>query len=159
LVAVSACCLFAAQRGFADEIISGTVVGVHDGDTLTVLTPEKTEIKVRLEGIDAPESKQPFGSASKASLSAMTFGRQVRLECGKTDRFRRKVCRVFQGTTDVNREQLKRGMAWHFNKYADEQPAGERQADDEAETNARARSLGVFSQPNPQAPWDFRRPR
>lgn len=138
------------------ETITGTVVGVHDGDTLTVLTPEKTEVKVRLEGIDAPESKQPFGNASKESLSAMTFNKPVRLVCTKTDRFRRKVCRVFQDGRDVNRAQIERGMAWHFKRFADEQPAAERQGDDAAEGSARANRRGLFSEPNPTAPWDYR---
>jgi endonuclease YncB( thermonuclease family) len=148
-----------AAKAIAAETITGTVVGVHDGDTLTVLTPDNDEVKVRLEGIDAPESKQPFGEASKQSLSAMTFNKPVRLVCTKTDRFKRKVCRVFQDGRDVNRAQLERGMAWHFKRYADEQPAAERQGDDAAEGAARANRRGVFSDPNAVAPWDYRAER
>lgn len=90
----------------ASEVIEGRVVGVADGDSITVLTASRGEVKVRLEGIDAPERGQPYGQASKQSLSQLVFGRQVRLECEKTDRFRRKLCRVFQGHLDVNREQI-----------------------------------------------------
>lgn len=155
-ILVSLCLGLVALSAVANETIDGKVVGVHDGDTITVLTSINTEVKVRLEGIDAPETKQPFGEASKQSLSAMTFQKQVRLVCTKTDRFRRKVCRVFQDGRDVNRAQIERGMAWHFKRYADEQPAAERSGDDQAESTARQSRRGVFSQPNAVPPWDFR---
>lgn len=143
----------------ASEVIEGRVVGVADGDTITVLTAAREQVKVRLEGIDAPEKAQPYGQASKQSLSQLVFGRQVRLECDKTDRFRRKVCRVFRGDLDVNREQIARGMAWHFDRYADEQPEEERLADEQAEMGARGRGAGLFADPRAVAPWDWRAAR
>lgn len=153
---LSLCLGLTVGSALANETIDGKVVGVHDGDTLTVLTPGNTEVRVRLEGIDAPETRQPFGEASKQSLSAMTFQKQVRLVCTKTDRFKRKVCRVFQDGRDVNRAQIERGMAWHFKRYADEQPAAERSGDDQAEATARQGKRGVFSQPDAVPPWEFR---
>lgn len=143
----------------ASEVIEGRVVGVADGDTITVLTAAREQVKVRLEGIDAPEKAQPYGQASKQSLSQLVFGRQVRLECEKTDRFRRKLCRVFQGHLDVNREQIARGMAWHFDRYAEEQPEHERLADEQAEMGARGRGAGLFADPRAVAPWDWRAAR
>ena len=62
------------------------VVGVHDGDTLTALTADRTQLKVRLHGIDAPELGQPFGQASKRALSGLVFGKQVTLHTTGTDR-------------------------------------------------------------------------
>lgn len=71
--------LLVTNFGIAGEI-TGKVVGVHDGDTITLLAPGNIEIKVRLEGIDAPELKQDFGNASKLELSRTVFGKQVRME-------------------------------------------------------------------------------
>ena len=78
--------VLATQPAFAGETITGRVVGVSDGDTITVLDSTKTRHKIRLAGIDAPESKQAFGQASKKSLAAMVFDRDVTLDCSKTDR-------------------------------------------------------------------------
>lgn len=141
------------------EVIEGRVVGVADGDTITVLNAERGQVKVRLEGIDAPEKAQPYGQASKHSLSQLVFGRHVRLECNKIDRFRRKVCRVFRGDLDVNREQIARGMAWHLDRYAEEQPEDERLADEKAEMGARGRGAGLFADPRAVAQWDWRATR
>jgi endonuclease YncB( thermonuclease family) len=157
LVLASLAFVWSAASG--SELIEGRVVGVADGDTITVLTTAREQVKVRLEGIDAPEKAQPYGQASKQSLSQLVFRRQVRLECDKTDRFRRKVCRVFRGEMDVNREQIARGMAWHFDRYADEQPEDERRADEQAEMSARGRGTGLFADPRAVAPWDWRAAR
>ena len=82
--------------------ILGKVVGVHDGDSITVLTRDKTELKVRLEGIDAPEARQDFGSASKQELSRLVFGKEVRLEDKGKDRYKRTLADVHCGETWVN---------------------------------------------------------
>lgn len=93
---------------FADTI-AGKVVGVTDGDTVTVLDATKTQHKIRLSGIDAPEKAQPFGQRSKENLSNFLFGKQVVVDAGKTDRYGRSVGKVFVGGVDANLEQVSAG--------------------------------------------------
>ncbi len=90
----------------------GKVVGVTDGDTLTLLTPEKRQIKVRLSEIDTPECGQPWGTKAKQALSDLAFGKEARIEYLDTDRYGRIVGRVYVGNTDVNAELIKGGHAW-----------------------------------------------
>ena len=120
--------VLATQPAFAGETITGRVVGVSDGDTITVLDSTKTQHKIRLAGIDAPESKQAFGQASKKSLAAMVFDRDVTLDCGKTDRYRRRVCVVIVDGKDANVAQVAAGMAWWYRKYQNEQTVRQREA-------------------------------
>ena len=96
----------------ADGDDSGKVIGVHDGDTLTLLTAEKEQIKVRLQGIDAPELKQPFGNASKQSLSDLLFGKLIKLEVTGTDRYRRTLANAYMGAQRANLSQVEKGFAW-----------------------------------------------
>jgi len=95
----------------------GKVVGVHDGDSITVLTEDKTEMKVRLEGIDAPELKQAFGNVAKQELSRLVFGKEVRLTDKGKDRYKRTLADVHRGETWANEVQVKAGMAWVFLRY------------------------------------------
>ena len=87
-------------------ILTGRVTGISDGDTITIVTSGFREYKIRLNGIDAPESSQDFGQASKKNLSQLIFGREVRVAWRKQDRYDRILGRVFHGQTDVNLEQV-----------------------------------------------------
>ena len=100
----------------------GRVVGVSDGDTITLLDTTNTQYKVRLSGIDAPEKKQPFEQVSKRSLSDLVYDKTVAVEWKKKDRYQRIVGKVLLDNVDVNLEQVKRGLAWHYTKYKKEQP-------------------------------------
>jgi endonuclease YncB( thermonuclease family) len=139
--------------------LAGRVVGVSDGDTITVLDYNKQQHKIRLAGIDAPEAHQPFGQKAKASLSALVFDRQVSADCGKVDRYRREVCKVIVDGIDVNLEQVKAGMAWWYRKYAKEQSPDDRATYEQAEFWAKARRLGLWADKNPTPPWEWRHPR
>ena len=95
---------------------TGKVVGVADGDTITVLR-DRTQVKVRLLEIDAPEKAQAFGTKSKESLSEMCFGKTAEVvEKGK-DRYGRTLARVSCDGVDANAEQVSRGMAWVYDRY------------------------------------------
>ena len=102
------------------------MVGVSDGDTITVLDDAKTQHKVRLAGIDAPEKGQAFGEQSKQSLSTLVFQKRVEAHCHKKDRYAREVCAVFVSLRDVGLEQIRQGMAWHYKEYQHEQTTQDR---------------------------------
>ena len=95
------------------------VVGVTDGDSITCLTGDKQQVKVRLNAIDAPERGQPFANKSKQALSDMVFGKDVEVEELGTDRYKRTIGLVTVGELDVNHEMVAKGMAWHYVKYDD----------------------------------------
>ena len=134
----------------AQNAIVGRVVGVHDGDTVTILTPTKTEMKIRLEGIDAPELKQPFGQKSKSELSAIVFGKEVEIAVLGTDRYKRTLGRITCGEINVNLEMVKRGMAWRYEKYSKDPSLLK------AQEAAKAESLGLWAGEDAVAPWDWR---
>lgn len=137
--------------------IEGKVVAVSDGDTVTVLDAARQQHIVRLAGIDAPERRQPFGQRSKQSLSEMIFGQNVLVMTGKRDRYGRQIGTILLGQRNVNLEQLRRGMAWFYRRYASELPPGDRAAYDEAEFTARLARKGLWSDQTPVPPWSFRR--
>jgi len=141
------------------DTITGQVVGVSDGDTITVLDSTKTQHKVRLAGIDAPESKQAFGQASKKHLSDMVFDRDVTLDCGKTDKYRREVCVVMVDGQDANLAQVAAGMAWWYRKYQKEQMAQQRTDYEAAEATAKAGRVGLWQDADPVPPWEWRHPK
>lgn len=139
------------------ETITGRVVGVSDGDTLTLLSSGGQQVKVRLSGIDAPERKQAFGERAKRGLSDLAFGQSVVAECPKIDRYARSVCLVTVNGTDVGLEQIKSGMAWWYRQYGREQTTEDRRQYEDAELNSRALHVGLWSQPYPISPWEWRR--
>jgi endonuclease YncB( thermonuclease family) len=129
----------------------GRVVSVHDGDTLTVLV-ERRQVKVRLTDIDAPELRQPFGTRSKQSLAELCFGKIAALDVRGQDRYQRTVARVTCEGKDANAEQVRRGYAWTFIRYA--RPDSPLIA---IENEARAAHRGLWQDSAPVPPWDWRR--
>lgn len=138
------------------EQVQGRVVGVTDGDTVTVLDDHKVQHKIRLAGIDAPEKGMPYGQRSKQYLSDLVFGKTVTLEGDKVDRYGRTVAKVILNGRDVNLAQIAAGMAWHYKKYDREQTANDRMLYGAEELNARAARRGLWGDPQPVAPWDWR---
>jgi endonuclease YncB( thermonuclease family) len=125
------------------------VVGVSDGDTITVLV-DKKPIKIRLEGIDAPEAKQSFGNRSKQALSDLVFGKEVRVKKTREDRYGRSLGLVSTDGIDINAKMIQDGWAWHYKKYNRDSKLAD------WELQARAAKRGLWSESNPLAPWDFR---
>jgi len=136
--------------------LQGKVVGVADGDTITVLDATNTQHKIRLQGIDAPEKAQPYGKKSKQSLSQMVQSKQVTVEYQKKDKYGRTLGKVLHNGTDVCLEQIKLGMAWHYKKYAFDQPKEDRKPYEQAELAARTKTIGIWKDKNPPPPWEFR---
>lgn len=139
--------------------LRGRVVGITDGDTVTVLDDDLVQHKVRLAGIDAPERGQPFGDASKRSLSAPVFNQVVTVVWHKRDRYGRLVgvVRVQPSGVDVGLAQVRAGMAWHYTAYATEQLPADRQLYGEAEAQARDARVGLWRDLNAVPPWEHRR--
>ena len=136
--------------------VTGKVVGVSDGDTITVLDGSSKQHKIRLSGIDAPESSQAFGSNSKKALSDCAFGKQAVVDTDKIDRYGRSIGRVVVAGVDCNLRQAQLGLAWHYVKYASERPTAESRSYAQAEQRARAGKVGLWSDPKALPPWEWR---
>jgi len=141
----------------AADTMNGRVIGVSDGDTVTILDDTKTQWKIRLLGIDAPEKTQAFGSKSKEHLSDLVFNRQVTVEYSKKDRYGRTLGKIFVDGIDANLEQINAGFAWHYKQYRRDQSAKDRAAYANAENQARTAKMGLWVDPKPTPPWDWRR--
>lgn len=128
------------------------VIKISDGDTATCLKDDKkTQVKIRFAQIDAPESKQDFGTVSKQALSDMIFNKHVDLAIEETDRYGRSVSEVFIDGVNVNKYMVKNGYAWAYKEYMTDPMYSELQA------TAQAGKLGLWSHKNPMYPQDFRR--
>jgi len=131
---------------------SGKVVAISDGDTFTLLTNEKQQIKIRLYGIDTPEKKQPHGTAARQYLSELIFGQQVRYEVKDIDRYKRTIAIVFnESGQNVNEEMIRAGYAWHYKQYSDIPEW------DLLEEEARQQKRGLWKDKRPVAPWEWRK--
>lgn len=146
-----------AVSAWAD--IEGAVVGVSDGDTITVLDDARVQYKVRLAGIDAPEKGQAFWARSKESLSACAFRHRAQVAGEKMDRYGRFVGKVVVGGVDCNLRQVEVGLAWHYKQYQREQSPADRLTYAQAEERAREARAGLWQDLAPQAPWEHRRGR
>jgi endonuclease YncB( thermonuclease family) len=135
----------------------GRVVRIADGDTLTLLDSSNTQHRIRLEGIDAPESHQAFGTQSKRSLSDMVFGKDVTVVYQKTDQYGRLVGKIVIDVMDINLAQVKAGMAWHYKEYEREQSVEDRDLYAKAEDEARADRRGLWQDADPVEPSAFRK--
>jgi endonuclease YncB( thermonuclease family) len=129
--------------------LAGPVVGIQDGYTLTVLVSRK-QIKVRLTEIDAPERKQPFGTRSKQSLAELCAGKDARVAEQGKDRYGRSLGRVYCAGVDANAEQVRRGMAWVFDRYVTDRALYPVQEE------ARAARRGLWHDQHPVPPWEWR---
>lgn len=133
------------------ETISGKCVGVTDGDTATILVDGTRQVKVRFDGIDAPESRQDFGQKAKQKLADLIYGKEVRVEISSKDKYGRSLGKVYVGSTYTNLEMVRSGMAWHYVKYSNAIDLAN------AEKEARAKKIGLWSHVNPTPPWKWRR--
>ena len=127
------------------------VVGVHDGDTVTCLDESNQQQKVRLAEIDAPEIGQDYGKVSREVLAEMVFGKTVEVTEDGKDRYGRWIGHLSSNGVDVNRQMIATGNAWHYEDYSRDTSLAALQA------QAQSQRLGLWAQPNPVAPWDFRK--
>lgn len=137
--------------------LTGKVVGVLDGDTLDVLSPANVSYRVRLTGIDAPEKSQPFGQSAKQLLSELAFARPVTVTWQKNDRYGRVVGKAEVAGKDLGLTMIANGLAWHYKQYQAEQVAKDRALYNDSEIQARSTRKGLWSEPDPTPPWDYRK--
>jgi micrococcal nuclease len=131
--------------------LTGKVVALTDGDALTIVDDVKTQHKIRLAGIDAPELAQAFGTKAREGLAEKVSGKVVRVEVIDIDRYKQEVGRMYLAERFINRELVHDGFAWRFVRF---DLPGEFKA---AEADARAHKRGLWADPHPVPPWQFRR--
>lgn len=168
-IVAAAVCL-AVSTADAQTVLTGRIVAVTDGDTITLLDAANARHRIRIAGIDAPERGQPGGYRSKESLSALVYDQPVRVEWHKRDRFDRKVGMVWVAspnspcrgkpdcpmTLDAGLAQIAIGRAWWFRMDANEQSAEDRKRYESAEREARSRKAGLWREPKSIPPWEWR---
>lgn len=128
--------------------ISGKVVSIHDGDTITILQ-DKQQIKVRLFGIDAPELKQPYGKKSKQFLANLIAGEVVEVDENGKDRYKRTIGTIYVNGTDINAQMVANGYAWAYRNFSKKYTAQESQA--------KKQRLGLWRDKEPIPPWEWRK--
>jgi endonuclease YncB( thermonuclease family) len=143
--------VLAATPVAAAEPITGKVVTVHDGDTLTVLDAANVQHKVRLQGIDAPERGQPFGNVARDRLAALTMGMAVTVHDDGRDKWGRTLGRIEVEGQDVNQQMVVEGLAWHYVQFNNDPRLAA------AEQKARDARRGLWADAKPVPPWEWRK--
>lgn len=145
--------LLVVQPLWGAEALSGRVVAIADGDTLTVLTAEKRQVKIRLGEIDTPEKGQPYSNRARQALADLVFQKDVIVKVTDTDRYGRTVGRVYVGELDVNADMVRRGAAWVFRRYVTDESLFA------LENAAREAKIGIWglSEAKQMPPWEWRR--
>lgn len=133
------------------KLLTCKVVAVSDGDTFTCLTKEKNRYKVRLEGIDAPEKSQPFGTKSKEKLSDLIFKKDVQIKYENFDKFGRVLGHIYSDMKCINLVMVQSGHAWVFKKFNKDPHLVE------AESIAKEKGIGIWSEKDPIYPSDYRK--
>lgn len=142
--------LFLSLSAQAKTLV-GNVVGILDGDTIEVLNNQQKSYRIRLNQIDAPEKKQPFGQKSKQYLSSLIYGKTVTIEWDKTDRYRRILGTIFYNKQNINIAMVRQGYAWAYTQYVTDN------AYIVMQQQAQQRRLGLWIDKSPTPPWEWRR--
>lgn len=152
-IAALVAAVFALPEPTYAAMLVGKVVGISDGDTLTLLTPEKQQVKVRLAEIDTPERNQPYGTRSRQLLSDLAFNKQAEVDIQETDRYGRSVALVTVNGQDVNREMVNQGAAWVYRAYNRDKSL----LAVEAEARTAKRGLWALPEAERMPPWEWRK--
>jgi endonuclease YncB( thermonuclease family) len=142
--------LFCTNNIYCQQTIQGKVIKIIDGDTFDLLLENFTTIRVRMNGIDCPEKKQPYFKNAKQALANFIFGKKVQMVSKTKDKYKRTLAEVFYKNENINLKMVANGFAWHFKKYSSNTILAK------AEINARIKKIGLWSLPFPIAPWDYR---
>jgi endonuclease YncB( thermonuclease family) len=139
--------------------LNGKIERVMDGNTVQLITENSTKVRIRLLGIDAPESTQNFGPESTQHLISLRKSKRVTANCIGVDRYKRSLCKIVANGVDLNLEQLKSGMAWHYKEYAYSQSKKDQAVYASAETQAQQARVGLWSSNLTTPPWEYRKSR
>ena len=150
--------LLLSLLSFAEEL-TGKVIKVSDGDTITVLDSNNQKYKIRLQGIDAPETQQAFGETSRQSLANLVYDKEVIVLWDKKDKYARILGKVIVDGRDANYEQLKKGLAWYYKQYENDLSDEDKERYSEAEAWARNYTEGLWTDSKSIPPWEFRHKR
>jgi len=151
ILLVSFLVLAAGSTAASPNTLTGRVVGVADGDTITILDADKAQHKIRLAGIDAPEKRQAYSEKAKKALCSKVFGKQVDVTYSGKDRYGRIVGNVRINGRWINKELVAEGWAWYYNKYSSDKVLAA------AEVQARKEKLGFWEDSSlPLPPWEYR---
>ena len=150
--------LLLSPLSFAEEL-TGKVIKVSDGDTITVLDSNNQKYKIRLQGIDAPETQQAFGETSRQSLASLVYDKEVIILWDKRDKYARILGKVIVDGKDANYEQLKKGLAWYYKQYENDLSDEDKERYSEAEAWARNYTEGLWTDSKSIPPWEFRHKR
>lgn len=155
-LALLAAAVLLVTATFADSpVIQGRVVSIADGDTLTLLTADKKQVKIRLAEIDTPERGQPYANKAQDELSSLVWQQEISVRTVTIDRYGRTVGRIYVGDLDVSAEMVRRGAAWVYRKYATDNRLYA------LEDEAREAKRGIWRLPEAERmpPWEWRRNR
>lgn len=142
--------LFLFSITVSAQTYSAKIIGITDGDTVSILFNNKKQ-SIRLAHIDTPERNQPFGSKAKQFLSEKIFGKTVTVVItDRPDRNGRWIAEIFYNNQNINKELVRNGLAWHYKKYSKNVNYAE------LEFRARKRKIGLWKDPNPVEPWNWR---
>ena len=150
--------LLLSLLSFAEEL-TGKVIKVSDGDTISVLDSNNQKYKIRLQGIDAPETQQAFGETSRQSLASLVYDKEVIILWDKRDKYARILGKVIVDGRDANYEQLKKGLAWYYKQYENDLSDEDKERYSEAEAWARNYTEGLWTDSKSIPPWEFRHKR
>lgn len=152
IILIVICLFFYLGIEAQNNSIKGKVIAITDGDTFKLITKDSTLYRIRVANIDCPERKQPFSKKAKEFTSQAIYGDIVIVKYDKKDRYGRIIGWVkYDDNLDLSEELLKNGLAWHFIKYSKDESL---QA---LENQARAKRIGLWVDPKPIAPWDWRK--
>jgi endonuclease YncB( thermonuclease family) len=143
--------------GLEHVALHGRITGIVDGDTINVLIQAKQQIRVRIAFIDAPERGQAFGQRAKQAMSELVFGKDVKLRPHTIDRYGRLVARVIVDNQDAGLELLKQGLCWVYERYLPDASPDIRASYQQAQAAARQQKFGLWSDPLPVPPWNWRK--
>jgi endonuclease YncB( thermonuclease family) len=159
-------CVIATAGTLHAETLTGRVVRIIDGDTITIADEDRQRHRIRIAGIDAPERRQLFGRQSEQNLSRLALEHDARLECHKADGNGERVCKVWVQppdcqacgkTLDVGHAQVIVGLAWWNREHLGELSAEDNARYESEENEARLRHRGLWGDPQPVPPWEWRR--
>jgi len=136
---------------FAEEELKGKVISVTDGDIIVVMVGDTEKVKVRLNGIDAPEIDQEYGKKSKQALVKKIHEKEVTVKVSGKDKYGKAIGDVFLGEENINLWLVAKGFAWHFKRFSKDETLAN------AEVKAEKEKVGLWSMKEPMAPWEFRR--